>query len=355
MEAGNLTRVLVVEDSVVARDLLVYILSSEPGIAVVGTAEDGEAAISSVARLRPDVVVMDIDMPRTNGFDATRRIMEAHPTRIILVSASRDIRAVATSVRAMEAGALAVLPRPPGPGHPEFGPMSGELVQTVRLMSEVAVVRRWPKKQRSAAEARQGRLVRARQAQGPIRLAAIGASTGGPLALQALLSRLPADFPLPILVVQHMSPGFIGAFAEWLSGACGKVVRLAAHSMEARPGAVYVAPDGYQMGVGPGGGRIILSECACGSLLCPSVAHLLRSVATCLGPSAAGVLLTGMGRDGAEELLLMKERGAVTIAQERESCVVYGMPGEAVRLGAAEYILSPAEIAAALVELASVC
>jgi two-component system, chemotaxis family, protein-glutamate methylesterase/glutaminase len=340
-------KVLVVEDSPVIRGWLVHILQSDPELEVIGTASNGEHALQAVQRLRPDVITMDIHMPKMNGFEATRRIMETHPTPIVIVSGTVDSQEVSTTFRAMEAGALAVLSRPPGISHPGHETTAKELVQTVKLMSEVKVVRRWPRSVPRMASVSKLEIMRTTA---DIRLVAIGTSTGGPMVLETLLSGLPKDFPVPVLIVQHMAPGFVHGFAEWLSQSSGFPVQVASDGEHLLPGHAYVAPDGVHMGTGPGG-RVILSQDAPESGLRPAVSYLLRSVANVYGRNAIGVLLTGMGKDGAEALKRMKGTGAITIAQDEASSVVHGMPGEAIKLEAATYVLPPERMPAVLTDL----
>ncbi|MBI5430823.1 MAG: chemotaxis-specific protein-glutamate methyltransferase CheB [Nitrosomonadales bacterium] len=344
-------KVLVVEDSAVVRELLVHILSSDPGIRIVGTANDGESAIDAAQRLRPDVITMDIHMPKMDGLEATRRIMEVHPVPIVIVSGSSDPDDVAMTFRATEAGAVAFLRKPPGIGHPEHEITARELTQTVGLMSEIKVVRRWPQMRRETAAARPPEIIPIRT---PVKVGvvALGASTGGPPALQTILAGLPGDFPAPVLIVQHMASGFVHGFAEWLGQSSALPVRLAAHGETILPGHVYIAPDEFQMKV-ERGGKITLSKDAPESSLRPSVSYLFRSLVESYGGEAVAILLTGMGRDGAEELKLLRDRGAVTIAQDKESSVVHGMPGEAIKLDAATLILAPDKIAAVLAGLAN--
>ena len=342
-------KVLVVEDSPVVREFLVHILGSDPAIRVVGTAHDGEEAIEAIARTRPDVITMDVHMPKMNGLDATRRIMETCPTPIVVVSGSTDPREVATTFEAMEAGALAVLRRPAGLGHPDYEATVRELVQTVKLMSEVKVVRRWPRARRDpVARPAQARLD---HAPGKVRIVALGASTGGPPVLQTILSQLPRDFPAPVLVVQHMAAGFVRGFIEWLGHSSRLPIHLAAHGEQILPGNVYVAPDELQMKV-ERGGRIALTRDAPENGLRPAVSYLFRSVAEVYGSDAVAGMLSGMGRDGADELKLLKDMGAATFAQDKDSSVVHGMPGEAIKLGAATFVLPPEKIAAVLSRLA---
>jgi len=341
---------MVVDDSPVAREFLVRLLGSDPGIRVVATAHDGEQAIETITRQRPDVITMDIHMPRMNGLDATRRIMQTNPTPIVVVSGSTDPKQLATTFEAMEAGALAVLRRPTGFGHPDHDATARELVQTVKLMAEVKVVRRWPRARRdAAAPAMPTRLERV-----PLRcrVVAIGASTGGPPVLKTILSRLPADFPVPVLLVQHIAAGFVRGFVEWLAQSARVSVRVAVHGEPVLPGHVYMADDELQMTVARNG-RIALTQDLPENGLRPSVSCLFRSVAEVYGGDAIAGLLTGMGRDGADELRQLRNKGALTFAQDAASSVVHGMPGEAIRLDAATLVLSPDRIADLLVQLAN--
>lgn len=343
-------RVLVVEDAPVVCMLLVHVLKADPQIEVIGTAEDGQAALEFVSRDRPDVVLMDVFMPKMDGFEATRRIMEAHPVPIVMNSASMKKEEVGTTFRALEAGALAFVEKPVGPGHPEFEKMIAELVQLVKLMSEVKVVRRRPAGQRPPPVAPACPTLKVSSAVGHPELVAMGASTGGPSAISDILEALPADYPIPVLIVQHITAGFLGGMIDWLQRHSQMPVQLAQDGVHPRPGHIYFAPDAYHMGVS-GGGRIQLSDEAPENGLRPAVSHLFRSVANQYGAKAVGVLLTGMGKDGARELKSLRDRGAVTIAQDAETSVVHGMPGEAIRLNAATYVLPPDEIAVVLKEL----
>ncbi len=349
--ASTAIRVLVVEDSPAVREFLIHILGSDPGIRVVGAAHDGEEAIEAARRHRPDVITMDIHMPRMDGLEATRRIMETVPTPIVIVSGSTDPGEVATTFNAMEAGALAVLRRPAGLGHPDHDATARELVQTVKLMAEVKVVRRWPRGRYGEPAPRAAEMGRA-QAPAKPRIVAIGASTGGPPVLQTILAALPNTFPAPIVIVQHMAAGFSHGFMEWLAQTSALPVHLAAHGEVMLPGHAYLAPDECQMKV-VRGGRIALTGDAPENGLRPSVSYLFRSIADNYGGDAIAGLLTGMGRDGAEELRLLKEKGAVTFAQDKDSSVVHGMPGEAIKLDAAMLVLPPEKIAAVLTSIAN--
>lgn len=342
-------RVLVVDDSRVERELIAHILGSDPDIRVVATADDGAEAMEKAAADKPDVITMDVHMPRGDGFETTRRIMESRPVPIVIVTGSMISNEVSTAFRAMEAGALAVLAKPVGIGHPEYPARAAELVRTVKSIAEVRLVRRWPKRDHPPSPILNGLAVP--RAVAPLGLVAIGASTGGPLALQTLLGRLPKNFPVPIVIVQHIARGFTGGLAEWLAQSADFPVHVTRDGEVLRAGQAHVAPEGWHMSV-TNGGRVALTGEPPENGLRPSVSHLFRSVAETYGPRAAGVLLTGMGKDGAEALKRMKDRGAVTFAQDEASSIVHGMPGEAIGLGAVDYVLPPEKIAAALVALA---
>jgi two-component system chemotaxis response regulator CheB len=283
-------------------------------------------------------------MPDMDGFEATRIIMETTPTPIVIVSASWDSEEVGKTFRAMEAGALAAIAKPVGVTHPNYKKHTKELIQTVKLMSEVKVIKRRPQQ-------RTGPVISGKWTAGMItpmtsdqKVVAIGASTGGPLAIEAILSGLPKDFPAPLLIVQHIAAGFVQGFADWLATSSGFPAKVAAHDELPLPGRAYIAPEDFHMGIGTEG-RIVLSKKEPENGLRPSVSYLFRSLGEVFGKNAVGVLLTGMGKDGASELKLMKGKGAVTIAQDKESSIVYGMPGEAVALNAASFVLPPAKIA----------
>ena len=346
-------RVLIVDDSAVYRDFLRHLLGSDKDIEIVAAVRDGQTALEACAALRPDVVTMDVHMPDMDGFEVTRRIMETVPTPIVVVSAVGDSQEVGMSFRAVESGALAMVPKPRG-GSEEQNAGARELVQTVKLMAEVKVVRRWRRRPSGEAPAAgpDRWLAEVGAGQTPHRGAPeavlIGASTGGPLPIRAILSALPRSFPLPVLIVQHIAAGFVAGFVQWLAGTAALPVRLAADGEPISAGTVYVAPDGVHMGVG-NGRRIRLERGEPEHGLRPSVSHLFRSAARVYGSRAIGVLLSGMGVDGAAELKALRDGGALTFAQDQETCVVFGMPGEAVRLDAATYAMSPEAIAEAIV------
>ena len=341
--------VLVVEDAPVVQLLLVHVLNADPALEVVGTARSAEEALQFLAHHNPDVVLMDVHLPHMDGLEATRRIMETQPLPVIITSASTNSEEVATAFQAVAAGALAFVEKPAGPTHPQFEAMVRKLVDTVKVMSEVRVVKRWPDRTPVAAPAMPRRLPGATGSERRVRLVAIGASTGGPVVLQTILAGLPREFPVPVLIVQHIAPGFLLGMVEWLCHTSRLPVHVAMHGQVPERGTVYLAPDGTHLEV-DSRGRLLLTNAPPDDGLRPSVARLFRSVAAVYGADAVGILLTGMGRDGARELQLMRAAGALTVAQDEESSVVHGMPGEAIRLGAAALVLPPDRIVTFLTE-----
>lgn len=355
-------KVLIVEDSPVVQELLIHILTSDPEIEVTGTAGNGEEALEFLRYNRPDIITMDIVMPGMNGFEVTRRIMETDPLPIVILSASWNPSEVEKSFHAIEAGAVTALEKPTGLRYPNYNETARELIQTVKLMSEVKVVRRLPDlryKSRLrqtgagfdleplAAVPAHSRDIGFKQLASDINVVAIGASTGGPQALQVILSGLSKDFAPPILIVQHIAAGFVEGFVNWLNQSSAIPVQLASHGEPILSGHAYVAPDGFHMGV-LRGNHILLSKAEPENFIRPSASYLFRSIAKVFGKHSLCILLTGMGKDGAKELRLLKKMGAITIAQDKESSVVHGMPGEAIKLNAAMYVLSPGEIVAKL-------
>lgn len=350
-------RVLIAEDSLTTREYLTHLLEQDSDIRVAGTARNGAEAVELAARLRPDVVLMDVFMPKMDGYEATRRIMEHDPIPIVMISTGFDSAGMATTFDALAAGAVAVVEKPRSGDDPEHAESVRELLTTVRLMAGVRVVRRWAKRPGSqsgatAFSAPSAPAVPAAPAlpvppRGTVRLVAIGASTGGPAALAEILGALPPNFPVPLVIVQHISRGFTGGLSDWLNEQTPLRVRIAVAGERVLPGGVYLAPDDRQLAV-QHSGQIQLTACPPEAGHCPSVSYLFRSVAAAYGADGMGILLTGMGQDGAAGLAEIRRAGGTTIAQDQESCVVFGMPGRAIQLGAAEQVLPPRGIAEVL-------
>lgn len=334
-------RILVAEDSKTTRSLLVSILRADSEVQVVGEANDGFEAVELTRRLRPDVITMDLRMPRLDGFDATRQIMVESPTPIVIVSASVDSRDVTTSLFALKAGALAVAPTPPGPEDPDFAEAARRFVTTIKAMSQVKVVRRWAPPRR---ESYQPQLFT--RAEACPRVLAVAASTGGPAALARILSELPGDFPAPILAVQHMAQGFMEGLAGWLNTTANLRVKIAEDGEPALPRIVYLAPDVRHLGVSHNGQAIRISNDPPIGGFKPSATYLFDSVSRAFGSAALALILTGMGQDGVAGLRRVRELGGRVIAQDERTSVVFGMPGAAAAAGVVNLTLPLGQMAA---------
>ncbi len=357
-------RVLVVDDSGFFRRRITEILAADPRLEVVGSAENGLEAVREVRRLKPDVVTMDIEMPVMDGITAVRRIMAEHPTPVLMFSTLSYEGGKAT-LDALEAGALDFLPK-------RFEDMARDRESGARtLCSRVhqlgvrrsATVARAalhstaapqpaphgavPAPRAAPAIARPAAAVRP----GSVRLVAIGASTGGPVALQQVLVKLPANFPVPIILIQHMPANFTKAFAERLDQQCALSIKEAEDHDELRPGHVLLAPGGKQMLVERNGTRLTVSvrESKPELTYKPSVDIAFGSAARALGHDVLAVVLTGMGADGREGARMLKEAGASVWAQDEASCVIYGMPAAIVHANLADRVLAVGEIGDALV------
>lgn len=338
-------RVLVAEDSITVREFLVEILESDPEIRVVGQAKNGQEAVDLATRLKPDLVTMDVHMPVMDGFEATKEIMVHAPTPILIVSSSASGRDVELSLNAMRAGALMVVAKPDNPHAARFDGRRAELLTMAKAMARVKVVRRWSS-QTSLAPPSPG----PRTTPVATRLVAVAASTGGPAALQRILSSLPGDLAVPILVVQHIATGFVGGLADWLGASCNLRVKLAEHGEPLAKRTVFLAPDDRHLGVGANGRLVVIEDPPINGFR-PSGTYLFASAAHAYGAEVTAVILTGMGRDGVEGLKAVKARGGRVLAQDEASSVVYGMPGEAVAAGLVDAVIGVDEIAPRLAAL----
>jgi two-component system chemotaxis response regulator CheB len=356
MKENRKIRVLIVDDSAIVRRVLSDCLSAEPDIEVVGTAVDPYAARDLIVQLEPDVLTLDIEMPRMDGLTFLRKLMKHRPMPVIIISSLAQA-SCATSLKALEEGAVEALAKPAGPY--SVGDLQKTLAAKVRA---AAAARVRPPAARAAAPG-QAVLNSSPVLNSPApvsnsstpvlnlsTIVAIGASTGGTEAIREVLIRLPKNFP-PTVITQHIPPVFSRAFADRLNSLCPFEVKEAEDGDEVRPGRVLIAPGGQHMLLRRSGTgyKAAIKD---GPRVCyqrPSVDVLFSSVAAEAGKNSVGVILTGMGADGANGLLEMRRRGATTMAQDEASCVVFGMPREAIRVGAAEQVLPLGEISTALV------
>ena len=346
-------RVMIVEDSPVVSALLEHSIGSDPRLEVCATAASGEDALRIIAQLPPDVIAMDIRLPGMDGLEATRRIMSKTPVPIVVVAASIESgKWNAITMEALRAGALTVLEKPVGITHADYQALAERLCTQLVIMSQVKLVRRHGIREvisgenvPSSPHSHSGR-----RRPGGYEMLGITCSTGGPGALVQLLGALGPDFPLPILLVQHMTASFMEGFASWLRSVCPFAVILARDSYAPIDRAVYMAPADRHLRLKAG--LLWLDEGAPISFQRPSGTVLFQSMARDLGGAALGVLLTGMGDDGASGLLEIRRSGGYTIAEDESTAVVYGMPAAAVRMRAVCESLPLPAIAARILELA---
>lgn len=344
----NVKRVLIVDDSSSMQEVLKKIFAKDDLIHVVGCVGNGLDAVNFVKKSKPDLITMDVNMPVMNGLAATRKIMETSPVPIIIISDMMNPADLNDTFRALDAGAVAIISKPFLTGNRNFDEYSKDLCQKVKLYSEVQLVKRMPASRVTLKSAEETNVETA-DAAGRSYLTTrpsiigLGASTGGTTVIQSILSGLPRDFSIPIVAVQHMTAGFTSGLVDWLNETSPIPVKVAENGEIIRKGLCYMAPDNYHIKIDKNGMVHYSDEPQIFSLK-PSISLLFRSLAENYGPSAVGILLTGMGRDGADELKMMRNAGALTIAQDKESSVVYGMPGEAVKLDAASKVMDPAGI-----------
>lgn len=355
-------RVMVVEDSPTARDLLVALFSHTSDLQVVGTALDGEEAIRLAARIRPDVITMDIHMPHMDGLEATRKIMKTMPLPIVIVTASLNRSDMDLTFQAMRVGALMMVKKPSLADEASCQ----QVVQTVRLMADVPVVRRFGKTKSLPPLSASGLPDRLPAHLTPPNVSGvtppvltgqtgraiigIASSTGGPSALVTALKPLPASYPLPILVVQHITQGFAICLCDWLNSELNLKAHLAQHGELPEPGHVLIAPDDGHMEIGEQG-QVILQHNPPLRGQRPSANYLFSSLARVYGRRATGIILTGMGEDGVDGLVELHHRGGLTIAQDEATSVVFGMPREAINRNAVDYVIAIEKMGPALMHL----
>jgi two-component system, chemotaxis family, protein-glutamate methylesterase/glutaminase len=340
-------RVLVVDDSALMRKLIPMILERDPQIEVVGTAMDGAFALKKIAELQPDVVTLDLEMPRMDGIETLRTIMRHVPLPVIVFSTHSKEGAYST-FKALALGAIDFVAKPKEAAAGHLDPVAYQLAEKIKVAKRAGGPKLPPKIEPGAPVAAKNR---ARVAIPPNRIIAIGISTGGPNALQYLLAQIPGDFPASFVIVQHMPEGFTDMFARRLDECCALEVQEAKSGDLLLAGRVLICPGNRHMMVRrmPRGEMAVLSDGPPINGHRPSVDVLFHSVAQEFALTAVGVLMTGMGDDGAEGLGAIKAAGGITIAQSEESCVVSGMPRAAILKGYATKVLPLDGMAAYLI------
>ena len=336
------------DDSPLVLNILQRLLARSPEIQVVGTAANGKEALDLVPALNPDVICTDLHMPVMNGLEFTRAVMAQYPRPILVVSVSVEAGS-ANVFRLLEAGAVDVFPKPSAIQDAEFAKVADELASRIRILAGVKVIRRSNDIKSTPVAAPP---IISSRPQSPPRIVVIGASTGGPQALREVLSHLPTSFPLPVVCVQHIGSDFLSGMVDWLADASPLTVRKAIHGDTPQAGVVYFAPEDAHLELNSSG-RFLFSITPPVDGHRPSVTITMQAAARCFGGGAVGVLLTGMGRDGADGMASIATAGGITLAQDEASSVVYGMPKAAVALGAVQNILPLERIAPTLEALAN--
>lgn len=346
---ANAIRVLLVDDSPLICEILSAMLEDVPDIDVVGQANNGQEAVRMAIRLKPDIITMDIRMPKMDGLEATRQIMSLQPTPIIVVSSAVYATDYNIAFNAIEAGALTVIEKPKGLGVQDYEAVRSQLISAIKTMAGVKVIGRRDSTPRKEGIGPMTAMLYAYFSR-PIKVVAIASSTGGPPILMELFTNLPKDFSIPIVVVQHILPAFVQGMVEWLGTRSNLPVCIATDGDKLAPGKIFLAPGGSHLVISPGGVfRLEATDPIKGQR--PSATRLFESVAKTMGANSIGIMMTGMGDDGVEGLELLSKAGAHIIAQDEASCVIYGMPKVAVQRGIVDEILSPEEIVTRLTKL----
>jgi len=347
-DAKSPIRVLLVDDSLLTLVILKRILSTTPEIQVVGTATNGQEALDIIPTLQPDVICTDLHMPVMDGLEFTRAVMKKFPRPILVLSISVQKRQTSNIFQLLEAGAIDVMAKPLGEVGIDYGLNAQELVSKIKIVAGVKVISRLGKASSSIMASAKKAYFTIKAT--PPRIIGIGASTGGPQAFQEILTHLPGNLSVPVICVQHISEEFMQGLVDWLAPQCQLKIMIAETGIVPRPGTVYFPSAGTHLEI-DSQGRL---ECTNGPIYDghrPSVSLTFKSLAQHYGNKAAGILLTGMGRDGVEGMLAITTAGGTTIAQDEESSVVFGMPKEAIAANAARYVLPLPNIAPALLKL----
>lgn len=347
-------KILIVDDSPTEVALIQHILGSAPDMSVMGIAQNGQEAIELVAKLKPDLIIMDIHMPIMDGLEATRIIMSKNPTPIIVISSMINDESINATFPILEAGALSALAKPVNVFSPSFTEQSNHILDTLRSLAEIRVMKKTLKK--SSVYKNEVQQSGFKKQASKYELIAMGASVGGPMALKTLLSQLPVNFPLPIVIVQHMSNGFIRGFTHWLAENVSLKVKIAVNDEQLQPGTVYIAPEQKHLEIERHHEKLVSKLIDGDSALdfCPSITTLLQSVARVSGKKSIGVLLTGMSDDGAAGLLELKKAEGHTLVQDQSSSVVFGMGAVAQSLHAVDEVIELKRIARYLTDMCTI-
>lgn len=344
-------KLLIVDDSKIETLLLKEIFEEDPAIKVIGVAKNGKEAIELTEKLKPDLITMDICMPVMDGIDAIKFIMASHPAPIVVISSKLNDKELNATFKALEAGALSVLDKPANIFADDFSKTKKRMIATLKSMAEIKVIkRRFHVPSSNATIQVKEKDFNKRSYE----LITIGASVGGPQALKKVLTPLPEDFPLPIVIVQHMTKGYIEGFVRWLDESIPLTVKLAENYEILHPGVIYFAPDDHHLMVKRDKEKKLITHLANNhrvSGFCPSITVLFDSIAKACPKNAVGILLTGMGNDGAEGLLELKKTHAHTLIQDPDSAIVFGMAGVAQSLGAVDKVIELDQIAKYLITL----
>lgn len=344
-------KVLLVEDSPTMLMLLETLLKAEKDIEIVESVTDGRKVIPAVKNKKPDVLLMDCYLPGMNGIQITEKLMKENPLPIIIVSSFITDEEKSLVYKALEAGAIAALPKPGSVFQKDFQKLASDILRHVRVARDVRVVTRRPRNTKSWEKTATSPVVESETEQRlkKIKIIGIGASTGGPPVLSSIFKNLPKDFPVPIVVVQHIHENFADFMIQQFNRECKNVVKAGEEGEELRPGTIYFSPGRIHITVNRRM-KIHLDDSPEVHSVKPAVDKLFHSMAP-LGENVMGVLLTGMGKDGAEGLLEIKNQGGLTIAQSKESCAIFGMPGEAIKINAVDKVMDPEEIVEVLIKL----
>ncbi len=340
--------VLLVDDSAVALALLARVLATSPEIKVVGTARSGREALEMIPRLQPAVVCTDLHMPDIDGLELTRQVVSLYPRPVLVISSAAREDGRNNVFRLLEAGALDVLPKPAGSSPEDYDRMARELISKIKILAGVYVFRRRAVDATAPLQEPPGAVLAAASSRPQI--VVVGASTGGPQALRCIFSNLPGDFPLPVICVQHITSGFLPGLIDWLRNQSPLNIRIAVAGELPKAGTIYLPPEDRHLEIGSDGRFVATTRDSINGHR-PSVTVSMTSAVGYFGGGVVGVLLSGMGRDGADGMLAIARAGGVTIAQDERSSTVFGMPKQAIELGAARYILNPEEIARQLLQI----